>query len=64
MFGNIVVIVFQSSFYLEMYQTIFLYFLKIIFDINILERYKNIKKLILNKNIQKFMKHGLHRNPK
>jgi len=33
-FGSVVVVAFQSVFYLEMHQNIFFYFLKIIFDIS------------------------------
>jgi hypothetical protein len=33
-FGSVVVVAFQSAFYLEMHQNIFFYFLKIIFDIS------------------------------
>jgi hypothetical protein len=33
-FKNVVAVVFQSVFYLEMHQNIFFYFLKIIFDIS------------------------------
>jgi len=32
--GSVVAVVFQNAFYLEMYQNIFFYFLKIIFDIS------------------------------
>jgi hypothetical protein len=45
-----VVIAFQSVFYLEMHQDNVFYFLKFIFDINSLKQFKNTKtKLILNK---------------
>jgi len=45
-----VVIAFQSVFYLEMHQDNIFYFLKFIFDINTLKQSKNTKtKLILNK---------------
>jgi len=41
----------SNMFGLKMHQNNFFYFLKIIFDINTLKRYKNIKKIILNKKI-------------
>jgi hypothetical protein len=45
-----VVVVFQSAFYLEMHQHNIFYFLKFIFDINTLKQSKNTKtKLFLNK---------------
>ena len=46
-------------FYLEKYQNyIFvLFFKKFIFNINILKRFKNIKKIIKNFKNQKFKKH-------
>jgi hypothetical protein len=33
--GSVVAVIFQSDFYLEIYQNNFFYFLKIIFDISI-----------------------------
>jgi hypothetical protein len=33
--GSVVAVIFQSAFYLEIYQNNFFYFLKIIFDISI-----------------------------
>jgi len=37
MFGNVVVVVFQSDFHLEMYKSNVFLFFKIIFDINVLK---------------------------
>jgi len=57
-FGSVVMIVFQSIFYSEMYQNNIFYFLKIIFDINALKWSKNTKKILIwskEKN-QKFLK--------
>jgi hypothetical protein len=44
-----IVVAVQSIFRLEMYQNNIFYFLKIIFDISISKKSKNIKKLILSK---------------
>ena len=54
------------AFHAEMYQNdIFFYFLKIIFEISMLKRFKTyIKKLIFCKNKIKFWERGLHRVPK
>jgi hypothetical protein len=57
-FGSVVMIVFQSIFYSEMYQNNIFYFLKIIFDISALKWSKNTKKILIwskEKN-QKFLK--------
>jgi hypothetical protein len=52
MFEIIVVIAVQSIFRLEMYQDDIFLFFKIIFNISVLKRFKNTKKiLILNKKI-------------
>ena len=48
-FEIVVVVAVQSNFHLKIYQNKIFYFLKIIFDINTLKRYENIKKFILNK---------------
>jgi hypothetical protein len=41
MFGSVVMVVFQSIFHAEMHQNnIFFYFLKIIFEISALKRFK------------------------
>jgi hypothetical protein len=48
-FAIVVIVFYQSIFYLE--NNIFFNFLKFIFDIKILKKFKNIKKLILNKKI-------------
>jgi hypothetical protein len=56
-FGSVVMIVFQSIFYSEMYQNNIFYFLKIIFDISALKWSKNTKKILIwskEKN-QKFL---------
>jgi len=48
----VVAVVFESNFYLEMYQNnIFFYFLKIIFEINALKYLKKSKNNNLNKKI-------------
>jgi hypothetical protein len=52
------VVTVQSIFFLEMHQNIFFYFLKIIFDISILKRSKNINFFILNKKINFFKNTG------
>jgi hypothetical protein len=54
----VVVVTVQSVFCLEMYQNnFFIYFLKIIFDINTSKQSENIKKIILSrKKISKFLK--------
>jgi hypothetical protein len=57
-FGSVVMIVFQSIFYSEMYQNNIFYFFKIIFDISALKWSKNTKKILIwskEKN-QKFLK--------
>ena len=57
MFEIIVVIAVQSIFRLEMYQDDVFLFFKIIFNISVLKRFKNTKKiLILNKKNLKFLK--------
>jgi len=62
-FGSVVMIVFQSIFYSEMYQNNIFYFLKIIFDISALKWSKNTKKILIwskekNKKILKFFKNA------
>jgi hypothetical protein len=47
-FDIAIVVAFQSVFYLKMYQNN-IYILKFIFDTNTSKRFKNTKKLILNK---------------
>ena len=42
LFEIVIIVTLQSIFHLKIYQNIFFYFLKIIFDINTLKRYKNI----------------------
>ena len=60
-FGSVVMIVFQSIFYSEMYQNNIFYFLKIIFNISALKWSKNTKKILIwskekNKKFLKFFK--------
>ena len=43
--GSVVAVVFQNAFYLEMYQNIFFYFLKIIFDISASKWSENTKNI-------------------
>jgi len=44
----------SNMFCLKIHQNKIFYFLKIIFDINILKKYKNIKQIISNKKNLKF----------
>ena len=50
-FKSVVVIVFQSDFFWEMYQNNIFLFFKNYFNFSTSKQYENIKKLILNKKI-------------